>query len=288
LVTKAPLGPDGEMVEGLVSLQEDIAQLDACLTDLAKKGRVAAVVIDPISAYMGKADTHKSSEVRNALGKLVAIIQKHDVLCLAINHRNKSMADVADALDAANGSQAFTALARGNLFVGRDPDDPDSATRIVKPHGYNIAADDTPAWSFQIKSAVYTREKDGMEFPTSRGEWLKVRSDVDPLELLKTTANKKREATANDDAAICMRKFMTPGKAISRKEVVDHVMANTFASERTIKRAAQLLRIMPFGHKEVGKGGMWLLRKEAAETFDRWMDAGAVGQMPEPPPAETM
>jgi putative DNA primase/helicase len=277
------------MVEGLVSLQEDIAQLDACLTELRAKGRVAAVVIDPISAYMGKADTHKSSEVRNALGKLVAVIQKHDVLCLAINHRNKSMADVADALDAANGSQAFTALARGNLFVGRDPENPDSATRIMKPHGYNISADDTPAWSFDIKSALFTRSEDAQEFPTSRGEWGKVRPDVDPLALLKATANKAREASKADEVAMLIRDFMKVGKAVARSEVVEHVKERSAASERTIQRAAlEVVRVKfipASGYKTKGAvGGQWLLTQQAADAFEKWAQGGPLVKHLEPEP----
>lgn len=47
------------------------------------------VVIDPISAYMGVADSHNNADVRSILAPLSELAAKHRVAIVAVSHLNK-------------------------------------------------------------------------------------------------------------------------------------------------------------------------------------------------------
>src|SRR5512145_1393883 len=77
------------------------------------------LVIDPISAYLGKTDSFKDAPVRALLAPLAAFAAKHDLAVLAVMHLTK--ADDRRAITRANGSIAFVGAARIVLMVGEDP-----------------------------------------------------------------------------------------------------------------------------------------------------------------------
>jgi hypothetical protein len=90
-------------------------------------GDVKMIVIDPISAYMGKPggkfDSHRSTDVRATLAPLHELAARHKVAIVAIDHLNKSGGTTA-LLRVLN-SIAFVAAARAVYFIMRDDDDPD-------------------------------------------------------------------------------------------------------------------------------------------------------------------
>lgn len=77
------------------------------------------VVIDPISAYMGKIDSNNNADVRRVLGKLAMIAERFDVAMLCVTHLNK--AQQTKMIYRSMGSLAFTAAARQAWLVAKDP-----------------------------------------------------------------------------------------------------------------------------------------------------------------------
>src|SRR5690606_23342500 len=70
---------DGYQVEGgamhrSFNLVEDMARLGNLLTEI---GDVALIVIDPITAYLGGADSHKNAEIRALLAPLSDMAANH-------------------------------------------------------------------------------------------------------------------------------------------------------------------------------------------------------------------
>jgi hypothetical protein len=88
---------------------------------LAEHPLVELVVLDPLSAFLGRVDSHRNSEVRGILGPLSKLAEKRRVAILGINHLNKGE---GQALYRAMGSIGFNAAARAVWQVCKDKDDP--------------------------------------------------------------------------------------------------------------------------------------------------------------------
>lgn len=95
------------------------------------------IVIDPITAYCGRADSHKNSNVRAMLSPLAELAARHQVAVVAVTHLTKSSR--LKALYRAMGSLAFTAAARSVWVVVQDPVTP--ARRLLLPAKLNLAMD---------------------------------------------------------------------------------------------------------------------------------------------------
>jgi len=84
--------------------------------------RPRLIVIDPITAYLGKIDSYKDAEVRGMLTPLLEAIEQVEATLLWIAHLNK--ASQGKALYRSANSIAFVAAARLSLLVGPHPDEP--------------------------------------------------------------------------------------------------------------------------------------------------------------------
>jgi AAA domain len=73
-------------------------------------GDVALVLIDPITSYMGRIDSHRTTDVRRVLEPLADFAEKHNVAVVGISHPPK--ATQTKAIHAVTGSGAFVAAPR--------------------------------------------------------------------------------------------------------------------------------------------------------------------------------
>lgn len=93
------------------------------------------VVFDTLNTYIGKADTHKSSEVQQAFSHFKQIAKDFNCAVLVLRHLTKSKGG-DKAIYRGQGSIAFTGLARVVMTVGQMPEDPD--TRVMAVTKINI------------------------------------------------------------------------------------------------------------------------------------------------------
>lgn len=126
---------DGKKTQRMFSLVEDIEALAGVLSGLPAP---KLVIIDPISAYLGKADSHKNSDIRGLLAPLAEVATRFKVAVVAVSHLNKNSMD-KNALYRTMGSLAFTAAARACFAVVRDREKSDR--RLVLPVKNNLAQD---------------------------------------------------------------------------------------------------------------------------------------------------
>jgi AAA domain-containing protein len=102
------------------NLQRDLALLEQKITEI---GDVVLVVVDPVSSYLGKTDSHKNSEVRGVLEPLSDMADRTRVAILTITHFSKTGAGhTTKALHRFIGSIAFTGAPRTAFAVIRDAD----------------------------------------------------------------------------------------------------------------------------------------------------------------------
>ena len=121
-------GPD------FVSLQNDLNLLESAIVE-AQDCRL--LIVDPLSSYLGKADSHRDAEMRTVLKPLSDLAMRHNVAILAVTHLNKNQG--SSAMYRATGSLAFVAAARSVWLVARDKDD--KARRLMLPIKNNIGPD---------------------------------------------------------------------------------------------------------------------------------------------------
>lgn len=134
--------PEG--VETAINLPYDLAQLEQSVSLVG----AALILLDPLMSRLDASlDTHKDSEVRQALEPLVSVGNRSGAAVLGIIHVNKSKA--GDPLSSLMGSRAFAAVARAVLFVMKDPDD--ERIRLLGQPKNNLGSIELPTMSFTIE-----------------------------------------------------------------------------------------------------------------------------------------
>jgi len=122
------LGGDASRVHLLRAVRRDDSERPFCLAaDLPALERAiretgaVLVVIDPLSAYLGKTDSYKDAEVRGLLAPLAAIAEQYKIAVVVVMHLTKD--SQRRAIHRAGGSIGFVGAARVVLAVGKDPED---------------------------------------------------------------------------------------------------------------------------------------------------------------------
>ena len=112
-------------------------------------GDVKLIVIDPITAHLGRTDSHVTAEVRGALAPLQSLAAKSGAAILLISHLNKGGPD-STAMDRVTGSGAFIAVCRSAWLVAPDPKDSENRRRMFVPIKNNLG-DDKTGFAFTIE-----------------------------------------------------------------------------------------------------------------------------------------
>jgi putative DNA primase/helicase len=131
------------------NLQGDLALLEKKIREI---GDVALVIIDPISSYMGKTDSHKNSEVRGALEPLSEMAERLKVAVLSITHFSKAGSGTTNkALHRFIGSIAFVGAPRAAFAVIVDAD---NEGRMLFLHAKNNMARKPQGLAYRLLQTI--------------------------------------------------------------------------------------------------------------------------------------
>ncbi|MGH8272518.1 MAG: AAA family ATPase, partial [Gammaproteobacteria bacterium] len=197
------------------------------------------LVIDPVSAYLAGADSHKNADIRALLAPLSELAAKHKLAALAVSHLNKSQ---GPAIYRTTGSLAFAAAARAVYCVTKDADDP--GRRILVPIKANLAPD--------ASGVAYRIGTD--ETGTPRLEWEPDAFPVDPNEALSREPDEDRSATT--ECAEWLRGELANGPKLA-KELQREAREAGF-TDKVLRRARERLNIKP-RKRDFSKGWAWEL-----------------------------
>lgn len=136
---------DGDGTRHHFDVGRHAVNLSAQIRDI---GDVRLVVIDPISAYMGRADSHVVADVRRALAPLQSMAAELGPAVLLISHLNKSV--TGTAMNRVSGSGAFVASSRSAWLVCADPRDDTKRRRMLVPLKNNLG-DDRTGFAYRIE-----------------------------------------------------------------------------------------------------------------------------------------
>jgi hypothetical protein len=225
------------------NLARDLQQLEKALIDI---GDVKLIIIDPITAYLGGTDSHKTADVRALLAPVSDLAARHGVAIVTISHLNKSGGN--EAMVRVTGSGAFVAAARGAYLIQKDADD--SSRRLFLPIKNNLGVDDA-GLAFRI---VERETNGGIRAPAIEWEDGHVTMSADEA-LAAATANDGEEGDALRDAMEFLRDSLSAGP-VSRKTIKGDANASGI-SEASLRRAKTRLGVEAY---KDGMAGGWFWR----------------------------
>jgi KaiC/GvpD/RAD55 family RecA-like ATPase len=236
---------DGDLT---TNIPFDIEQhTDALQAEIAKQKNTELIVIDPVTSFTGKTDSHKNAETRRVLARLSKLAEKNDVAIVAVTHFNKTASQSAS--QRIIGSVAFYAAARAVWYVARCPND--SARRLFLPGKNNL-----------------DREPDGMAFRlrgTQDGDITSVKVEFETEAIYMTideALNPKRDGEGNaitkvDDAATWLKEKLSEGERLS-STLIDDAKIDGFSRDILFKAKNRIgVRAVKAGF---GADGQWLWR----------------------------
>jgi putative DNA primase/helicase len=227
------------------NLQADLALLEDAIQHI---GDVRLVIIDPVSSYMGKTDSHKNADVRGTLEPLGDMASRLRVAVISITHFSKGAGQ--SAVNSFIGSIAFIAAARAAFIVTRDPDDP---TRRLFVQAKNNLAGDCGGLAFRVEQRLV-----GKDIVASAITWESERIARTADEIL--AANREgNETPERSEAEEFLRTILSNGPQPATE--IEAEAKGAGLSMRTVRRAQKGLGIKPYRKAEsgdgLGKSGRW-------------------------------
>jgi hypothetical protein len=233
------------------NLQADLALLEQKIAEI---GGVALVIIDPISSYMGKADSHKNTDVRGALEPASEMADRLKVAILSITHFSKSgSGNSSKALHRFIGSIAFVGAPRAAFAVIEDAD---NNGRMLFLHAKNNMAAKPQGLAYRLVQTLVDGEA-GQSIIASYIAWDSAPVVMSADEALRATENGGDRTAANEAEEFLLDK-LSQG-AVSAKEGEEHARALDIAP-RTLKRARKKLGVIA---EKVGLKDGWTWRLPA-------------------------
>jgi hypothetical protein len=228
---------DGATGESLFNLERDIEKLDEAL---ARIPNAQLLVIDPVSAYMGKIDTHRDAEIRRVLTPLGEVAARRRIAVIGVMHLRKSE---ASALLRVSGSVGFVAAARVVWGIGENPDVPGSHVMVAVKN--NLAAiGDGLAYSIEAVGDV------------PRIAWQQGSIHLDANEVLSSDPREKqRRGERQSKAKDWLCALLADGEEHPLTEIT-LAADKAKISWRTLKRAKQESGIQ---HVKHGRQWFWVL-----------------------------
>lgn len=107
------------------------------LEDQILEFKATLLILDPVLAFTGNKDTHKSSDVRAVMAPLAEMADATQCTILSIIHLNKKSGEF-NSIYRLTGSLDFAAAARSVMVVGKHPDI--EGRRVFAPVKMNLSA----------------------------------------------------------------------------------------------------------------------------------------------------
>lgn len=223
------------------SLQDDLDMLGAAIDSV---GNVAVVFIDALTSYMGKLDSHRTTDVRSVLEPIAGFADRHDVAIQGVTHPPK--AAQGNALRAFTGSFAFVAAPRIAFFVTSEPE---TTRRLLLPVKNNIGQKALGRGYF-IGTKTISK---GIVAPYV--QWDDAPVDVTADQAIAAANHYAKDGGSLREAREFLSELLASGP-IDAKEGREAAEANGI-STRTLERARKELKVKAARTGGLGSKGGW-------------------------------
>ena len=212
------------------------------LATLCEQYRPKLIVLDPLVAFIGRADINKANEVRPIMTALNLLARKHNIAAVLIRHLTKGARD--RVIYRGMGTIDLIAAARSALLVANDPENP--AVRVMFHQKHNLSP--------QGASLGYTITDDGFR-------WIGEVS-LSPAEALKPDGGSSdRSETKREAAAQWLESFLAQyPQGVAAKALFEAAREQGF-SERTLRRARHEIDAVI-----VKRGPLWLWKLRQSQS----------------------
>ncbi len=232
----------GEINRRAFNLARDLPHLE---TTLDRNPNSKLVIVDPVSAFMSRVDTHKNAEVRSdVLDPLAELAERRGVTVLAVTHFNKGSG--GNSLERVSGSVAFPAAARVVWGFARDPDDPGRRLMLL---GKNNLGPEIPGLAFRIV---------GLENGRATIEWIagEVEQKLDQVMAAERDQNRSDDSKLDQACALIRQICAHPIPVVELEARAEDLGI----SERTLKRARRLTGCVSYRAGGFANKGVWMVR----------------------------
>jgi hypothetical protein len=206
-----------------------------------------AMIIDPVSQYLGRTDSHKDADVRQTLGPLAAAAEKHNVALILIAHYSKD--SKRDPIYRSAGSIAFVAQCRICWCFISDPQDDG---RVAVLQSKNNLGKRPDGLAYQIAEYRF----DGIE--TARVEWSPDRITSSLSEMM----DESRTAPKRNAATDWLKDHLADG-CVAANAVYD-AAEKADVSRGTLKRAKKELGVVS-SRSRLTEDGTWFWSLPSAD-----------------------
>lgn len=227
------------------NITADLAKLEAAIKSIPN---VRLVTVDPITAYLGGTDTHRTSDVRAALGPLQVLAAQYGVAVVAVSHLNKASGG-GKSINAVTGSGAFVAAARASFLVVKD--DADENRRLLIESKNNLGR--APGLSYRIKQ---TRLASGIVAPFVEFEIGTVCTTADEA---LSASNLPTRGGALREAEIFLLAELSSGEVPAQE--IERQASQQGISITTLRRASKKIGVQKV---KSGFSDGWIWRLEAS------------------------
>jgi putative DNA primase/helicase len=215
--------------------------------EVERVGGVRLIVIDPVSSYMGKTDSHKNSEVRGVLEPIGEFAERLRVAVLSVTHFSKAGAGAnTKALHRFVGSIAVTGAPRVALAVVEDTQN----DRRLLLHAKNNLALPPQGLAYRIQEKIVGDVGRAVTAPYV--VWDREHVAMTANEALAADATIGGDSSASAEAENFLRELLAEGP-VAAKQIRADVEAAAL-SWSTIKRAKVRLGIKA---EKVGMDAGW-------------------------------
>jgi hypothetical protein len=224
----------------------DVKRDAAALQEYAEAENVAWAYFDQLLDNLGRADSWKDKEIRDALGPLRRVAQELDMAVVVSMHPNKRGGSFRDQL---SGSPAFNALSRSSLLVARHPDEPGRIVVVRAKGNYSI---EPPAFEFMIEE----HEVMGAELITTSRVTATRETGLRADDVLDASASRRRDDSQAGQARALLSEIFADGQARPTKEVLEIMDAHGF-SKKHAQNARRELGLETWKAPEYQGGWVW-------------------------------
>jgi putative DNA primase/helicase len=228
------IGSDGETISRPFNLSDDLAMLEQVLID---NPDTRLVIVDPVGAYGGKADTHNDAAVRGMLAPLGELAERYRVAVVMVGHMSK--AKNSNPLYKSMGSIAYVAASRAVWLFFKDQDDP--KRRLILLGKLNIAK--------EPMGLAYRITDDGVDWESDP-----VKMTAAEYVAQENQAPERQGGTEQSKAGELLLQWLECGPLESSS--IDQLAADEGISRSSLHRAKERLGIKA---KKVGKVWQWSL-----------------------------
>jgi putative DNA primase/helicase len=225
-------GVDTDKGDDCIRLDLDIPTIASMLDE---RPYTRLIVLDPLVSFLGRADSHKDSEIRQVLSPLAKMADERGVAIVAIIHFKKA-GDVA-AINKVSGSRGFTGAARTVWgFVRENAEHGHDISKML--HIKSNIGPRSKGLAFELGHKVEVFRDDQVEHPSDRYapciQWRdgEIEDDINDLLDQERTGQDRGE---RDDAADWLRECLADGRWPAKD--IKRMASESGHSWATIRRA---------------------------------------------------